>query len=454
MAAIAIIIGLTHLLLLSRIQFFPYPELFVYPYLANRGLVPYLHIFDQHFPGLMLIDSNLESMGINSVLGMRAVQLLLVAISQLLIYKIVRQATGKKFSALIALVVFMVFQITFEGYALWIDSFVAPILLASMYFGMKSVAGGEKNSMNYVLFGLSLGVALVFKQVVVPIMVLTWLVLVYKRIGLKNIFLFTLSAVVPGLLMVSWAIAKGIWGDFWFWTVTFNLTTFSEMGRKYITAREVVKLSVLLIPLLVISHRVWVTKKFEKFWLLFVALTFATLVFAYARFDFIHLAPFVALSSVLVGLGFYSSRLFLRIFILSWLSLLSVYLTIFVFKYWGSNVWFFGDKELQLAAVVRSYAGEGDSVFAFGTKPHLYYLTKTMPPGGVFSFQFPWFMIHVEDEVLDGIKSDPPKVILRDSNSVVDGFKLVEYMPEIGKYIDEKYKVVRVQEGIEVLLPK
>jgi len=454
MAALALLIGFIHLFLLTRIQFFPYPELFVYPYLANRGLVPYLHIFDQHFPGLMLIDSNLEAIGINSVEGMRFVQLLLVAASQVLIFKIVTKATSKKFPAVIALIVFMVFQITFEGYALWIDSFVSPLLLASLYFGINALREEKSKELNYVLFGLTLGISLVFKQVIVPILVLVWILLVFKRIGIKNLALFSISSVIPGIVMVLWAVSKGIWGEFWFWTVTFNLTTFSEMGRKYITFRESVKVSALLLPLILISLKTWFSKKYKDIWLLVLVITFSSLIFAYARFDFIHLAPFVALSSVLVGIGFASSRLFLKLFIFSWSAFLLVYLTIFIFKHWGDQVWFFTEKEIGLSSVVRNYASEGDSVFAFGTKPHLYYLTKTMPPGQVFSFQFPWFMLHVEDEVLSGIKSDPPKVVLRDNNSIVDGYRLVEYMPKIAEYIDQNYKVVRVQEGIEVLLPK
>lgn len=454
MAALAFIISSLHLFLLTRIQFFPYPELFVYPYLANRGLVPYLHIFDQHFPGLMLIDSNLEAMGVNSVEGMRFVQLFLLAITQILIYKTVRSVTKKRFPAIIALIVFMIFQITFEGYAFWIDSFVAPILLAALYFGIKAIKAEKSKEFNFVLFGLMLGIALVFKQVVVPIMVLIWLILVYKKIGIKNLVLFSISAVVPGIIMVLWAVSKGIWSEFWFWTVTFNLTTFSEMGRKYITFREFLKLMLLGLPLILISAKTWFSKKHNDIWLLVLAFTFSSLVFAYARFDFIHLAPFVALASVIVGIGFASSRLFLKLFIFSWTAFLLAYLSIFVFKHWGNEVWFFGEREIGLSSVVRNYASEGDSVFALGTKPHLYYLTKTMPPGGVFSFQFPWFMLHVEDEVLSGIKSDPPKVVLRDNNSIVDGFRLVEYMPKIGEYIDQNYRVVRVQEGIEVLLPK
>src|SRR3989344_6612512 len=61
---LAIIFG--HIFILSKLIFFPYPELFIYPYLTNHGLKPYSQILDQHFPGLMFLPINFDNLGMNT----------------------------------------------------------------------------------------------------------------------------------------------------------------------------------------------------------------------------------------------------------------------------------------------------------------------------------------------------------------------------------------------------
>src|SRR3989338_3479932 len=60
------LILLTHILILSKLIYFPYPELFIYPYLTNHGLKPYSQIIDQHFPGLMFLPLNLDNLGMTT----------------------------------------------------------------------------------------------------------------------------------------------------------------------------------------------------------------------------------------------------------------------------------------------------------------------------------------------------------------------------------------------------
>ncbi len=56
---------LIHIFITFKLIFFPYPELFIYPYLTNHGLLPYKQILDQHFPGLMFLPINFNNLGKN-----------------------------------------------------------------------------------------------------------------------------------------------------------------------------------------------------------------------------------------------------------------------------------------------------------------------------------------------------------------------------------------------------
>ena len=81
-----------------------------------------------------------------------------------------------------------------------------------------------------------------------------------------------------------------------------------------------------------------------------------------------------------------------------------------------------------------------------------YYLTKTRPPGNVFVFQFPWFMVEAEEKILQGIITDPPEIIVRDKNAEVENMNLVKYMPKIKAHIDRYYKVVDKIDGTEIMV--
>ena len=128
-----IFIILTNILVLSKLNFFPYPELFVYPYLTNHGFVPYRDILDHHFPGLMFFPFNLGNLGMDTPIAARFLQYGVVIITHIVLYLVAKKFLGKK--AILANIFFALWQPFFEGWVLWIDSFLPLILLpAFLYF--------------------------------------------------------------------------------------------------------------------------------------------------------------------------------------------------------------------------------------------------------------------------------------------------------------------------------
>jgi DNA polymerase II large subunit len=63
-------------------------------------------------------------------------------------------------------------------------------------------------------------------------------------------------------------------------------------------------------------------------------------------------------------------------------------------------------------------------------------------------------MKEAEEEILEGITKDPPKVVVRDRNASVAGINLVSYMSEINSYIENDYEVVDTIESTEILIRK
>jgi len=442
-----ILIICLHLYLLKHLVFFPYPELFIYPYLTNQGLLPYKQIFDQHFPGLMFFPINLGTLGMNTPIDARYWQFGIIVFTHIMLYVSAKKINRSEKWALFVNLIYFIWQPYLEGYVLWIDVFVVPILLLAFYLLTKK---------SLFLSGLFLGVALLFKQVTIPLIGLVFLYLFFTSEGVKNIISFLFGLFIPVVALVFWVLKLGIWKEFIFWTVTFNLTTFAQMGRKYPGISDLMKLiPVYGLSIVLISYILFIKKEKKPNFILVVLFFISTLAFAYARFDFVHLQP--SLVFALLILTYLIKKLVHRkkYLIAGIYVLVSILITSSRYQsLTGSNVLFFGDFEKQVSFKVAELTTPKDVIFAMGTFPHIYQQTNTLPPGSLFVFQFPWFMYEAENKILSAIISNPPKVIVRDKNITISGIKVTTFMPNINSYIDQNYNVSAYSDSTEILLPK
>jgi hypothetical protein len=448
-----------HLFILSRLIFFPYPELFIYPYLTADGLLPYKQILDQHFPGLMFFPINLFSLGMRTPEIARIWHLGLIAVTQITLYWSAKKNFKSKKWALFANSLFLLWQPFFEGYVFWIDSFI-PLFLLPAFCLLVDFNSKKIDTQKLFLSGLLLGMALVFKQVTLPLILLVGLFVLWRVKKIKKLSPFVLGTAIPGVLMFAYICSIGVWRDFIFWTVTFNLTTFAQMGRKYPDVVGLVKTA----PVFLLASVAWIaiflkvkrpkSKMIDTYFLLGLFFL-GSLVFAYARFDFIHLQP--ALPFAILILIFAVKKFFRKKAVLMFLTYISVSLFLLVPFYQNhidDRVLFFGEFEDRLVNKVQRYVSEGDVIFALGTTPHLYQLTNTLPPGNIFVFQFPWFMVEAEERILSGIMNDPPKVVVRDMGATTGGLNLISYMSNINRYIEGNYEIVDQVDEVEIMIRK
>src|SRR5690349_17355980 len=99
---ILVFIIVVHLLIISKLIFFPYPEMFLFPYLKNGGLNPYSQIIDQHFPGLLLLPVNFATFGMTNPEIARLWLMGIVVINQIFIYSITKRFFIKSNWAILA----------------------------------------------------------------------------------------------------------------------------------------------------------------------------------------------------------------------------------------------------------------------------------------------------------------------------------------------------------------
>lgn len=422
-------------------MFFPYPELFIYPYLRNIGLTPYSQIFDQHFPGFMFLPINLANIGFNTPQSMFVLHLAVIVLVHLLIFFITYSLAKDFKKALIANLFFLIWQPYLEGNVLWIDSFIPLLLLPSSLAFYKQ---------KYRLSGILLGLALVMKQVVAPIAVIlgVYLLLYKKFTSLKN---FAVWFSLPAIIMCLYFMSIGVWRDFIYWTVTYNLTVFAEMGRKFATRNELIKFTAIFMPSIIFS----IYLLFRRISLsVFALFFFGSLIFAYARFDFVHLQPALPFAAIIFS--YFISKLpepVRREALVTYFAIIMLLVAPYHQSIHSNDIKFFSDYEYSIASVVERYSDPNDPIFTFGGTQHIYYLTNTRPSGNIFVFQFPWFMKVAEGEVLEALLSDPPRVVIRDTVTGVDNMNLVSYMPYLNAFISQNYTLVDKIGDTEILIP-
>src|SRR5687767_59132 len=109
------LIILAHSFILTKLIFFPYPELFVYPYLTNHGLLPYSQILDQHFPGLLFLPINFDNLGMISADVARLWSIVIVILTHMLIFFVSKEILKSEKKAIMVNLLFLLWQPFLEG---------------------------------------------------------------------------------------------------------------------------------------------------------------------------------------------------------------------------------------------------------------------------------------------------------------------------------------------------
>ena len=437
------IILLIHTLILTKLIFFPYPELFIYPYLTNHGLKPYTQILDQHFPGPMFLPINLDNLGMNSPETARLWSISIVIIIHIMLFSIGSKILQSRIRAILVNILFLIWHPFFEGWVLWIDSFLPIILLPAFYFLFQGIKEGRGDRGIWFFWsGLFLGLGIVFKQVLIPLAVLTVIYIVWKKrnFQIPAIFLFGFL-IIPGLMLIYFG-SIGVLRDFWYWTVVFNLTTYAQLGRGTgpTLAHFFRVFFVFGLPFVVI-HKI---KSTEVQIILFFLI--GTLIGLSTRFDFVHFQPALPFAVLATIYGFWSlgrlGRLG-RLGVLSLYGLMTVWWLIIFYKgHVGELVLSFDSDTKNLAAKIREYTDPGEKIFIFGAAPHLYQMSKTLPAGDIFVFQFPWFLKIAEEKVLEGIRKEQPNIVISDRSVIIEGAKITDYAEGLDNYINQNYQKI------------
>ncbi len=422
------LILVAHIFILTRLIFFPYPELFIYPYLTNHGFKPYQQILDQHFPGLLFLPINFDNLGLSNEVVARVWAIVIAVLTQIILFYVASKILKDRKWALLCNFLYLIWQPFFEGWVLWIDSFLPIILIPAFYSLYKR---------KFFLTGILLGLGIVFKQTLVPLGVLTLLYIFWQTKKVKSSLFFLSGLTIPLLLMIGYLVGIGVIKDFWYWTVIFNLTTYAKSGTSIPpNVGYVTRVLLVFLPSLFILLR----KDKDLDGLLGIFLL-GSLAGIFDRADFVHFQPSLpfALLSTSVGLSKLKKNNFIKLGIFVYVAIACWWLNIFYRGHISNQVFFFDSQTKAVASKIRQYTKKDDKIFVLGAAPHLYQMSQTLPAGDIFVFQFPWFLKVAEGRVLDGIMKDQPEIAVVDRSVVIEGHPITEFANRIDNYLTKNY---------------
>lgn len=422
------IIIIIHSFILTRVIFFPYPELFIYPYLTNNGFKPYQQILDQHFPGLLFLPLNFNNLGMTTPDAARLWLIVTVIITQVLLFFISKKIFKSERKALLVNLLYLVWQPFFEGWVLWIDSFLPLFLLPSFYFLYRG---------KFFLTGFLLGITIIFKQVIIPLALLAGAYILWKN-KKKDLATYFLGLSIPIIFMLFYIFSIGVFKDFWYWTVIFNLTVYAKYGRGMVADfAHLSRVALVFGTSLLLLYKI--KDKINQILLIFLI---GSLIGLSTRFDFVHFQPALPFASLATV---YMLGRFGRLGMLGMVGYILIagwWLNIFYKGHIGDKVFFFDNQTKTVAQKIKQYTKEDEKIFIFGAPPHLYQMANRLPAGNIFVFQFPWFLKVAEDRILEGIKKDQPEIVVSDRTVKIEDQSIVEFAKEIDQYIFKNYEVI------------
>lgn len=402
-----------------NIPFVFWPEMLNWPFFMNRGWLPYRDFAMIHtpiLPALLLLNYKIFGFSLGSLQIFGTILLLFTAI-------LVARISNSRFSA----VVFLILAVSFEGYTVWFESLLAPILL-TIYWLQLSYFKTHKD-WKLLLMGILLGVSLLVKQtslyIFPEILLFFWL----ARPSFKQLLLVLLSILSVLGVFVLILLKLEIINDFLFWGVKFVfLKPFESSKENSYVLLPNIKQALFIVSLLLVAY-VGRFRKFKNQEICLMAFIFLTLFFAYPRFGYFHLVPTVAFLTVTLT-GY-------RKLVVIFLALILLFQTQ---KYAHS---FVEPNVMEIASEIKNNYLNA-TVFSLNGPDQVYFLSNKLPGVRPWVPQLPWYFGYYENEFSRDFLANPPDIIFMTPyrTKAVDG--LGAYKPErVVGFVQKNYRIVK-----------
>lgn len=394
---------LTIFSIFKNIQFTPWPEMFLWPYLIIHGWMPYRDIAIIHTPLLPVILSL-----IFSLIGIGLIQLkiiawtVLMATGLLLYHLATRNYTSK--NAFLVLTVWFLLVIRYQGNTLWFESLLTPLILLLYIF----IAQRKQ----YLISGIIFALALLTKQTVVwfaiPIGIIFFLDRNIKQI--RNFIFGFLTIILPFFITLYFL---NLLPDFLFWSVKFGIFQMPFMAGHVKASPG--QLFVGLWPFLIIILVPFVKNRLR--FISYLSWAIAGIMGIFPRWELFHFLPGLPFMALMIYHGLSKIKvksLLIRLFCILYIGgSIIIVIRSLVFN-WGVTDRFFEPEISQTIDYVKKNTLPSDTIFILNTWDSIYALADRQPASRPWIPGLSWYtqLPGVQSGVVRSLEAAPPRLVV------------------------------------------
>jgi len=209
-----VIASAVQVFILSNVQFTPWPEMLLWPWLINQGWVPFTDLILAHTPLLYLSLSLWYRLVGPGLIALKIFTWIYILITATALWIITIKQSGKK-SAAISLLLYFMMQTIYQGNGVWFDLALAPMSLLIYYFLTSQRVG-----MAGILFSVSFFIKQTSFWLIFPI--------IWQLLTTRSVQRFLTAAVVTSVIILSMFALIGILDDFYLWTIRVGVFSLSR----------------------------------------------------------------------------------------------------------------------------------------------------------------------------------------------------------------------------------
>lgn len=421
-----------HLFLLANLQFTAWPEMFSYPLLHNNGFKLYADMVYAYSPFLTFILAFLYKIFGYNLIVLKIFTWVGILGSDILIFLITKQLTGKNIFAFLSLIFYLVTQPFLDGNMLWFDTALTLPILLVIYF--------RKNP---ILAGIFLSAALLTKQTAVFFIAAYFF---YARS-----FRFLIPVAISVAIFAAWLVTTRQTTGFYNWNFYYPATFWTKYPSYeilFLTRRDLLNVFLVLLP----SVAVFIKKRKPIVLFLFLL---AGIIAVYPRFSFYHFQPALAISAILFGLCIKYFRFSYILYTIYFILLVSFVSLPVLKSSWQKETRFWGTNDLSLAQTIQSEVT--GPVYLLGPHSALYVMSGKLPPKPwVDNFGWYFEIPGVQGETIHRWEQNPPSEIIWQDPQMGKWYEIGTYQPrKIVEWVMANYNKKReIEAGVWLWVKK
>lgn len=401
-------------------------EFTLYPYLIQKGFLPYKNIIDQHFPSLFFGTFSLPLLSRDSYIPLLVLFLGILIVSNLLLFSYLKRT--KTIYSLAWIVLYSLLITYFAGNVLWIEVVVNILVLLSLNLSHS------KNKLLKVFSGLVISQAIIIRPTLAP-------AIFFLFFWLKEISVEVMLGAALGLAISAHYLTHNqLIDDFYNLTISFNSLIYSKVNHPLPTIKQI--LPIIFLLFLSLYGHIRQQKTF-----IFTIVIFS-LFSVYPRFGLEHLQPFVlvwivtgAVNKILDKKHFFICGL-----IFMFLCFYSLYKNQYGNYFYSPEVQILADKISRFPTT---------EIYLFGTSDLIYPLSNKVPPQKTYIPSLSWYLNYYpfQERLYKSLqKSNAPVIV--DTQFTVDGKRLIETAQNIYLYIKMNYNLISTDGRYEIYYKK